>query len=71
VVRPRIVYTDGNRTTVAVPTEEGRECHIDFKRCFYRLTWEVEVADELIRQHPEAVHAALGLALMELKKVTP
>jgi hypothetical protein len=70
-LRPHIDYMDGEWVTVMVPTEHGEWCHIQFRRCLYRRSWEIEVADELIRQSPEAIHAALGLALMELREVTP
>ncbi len=68
---PRISYMDGEIVRIVVPTEDDQECHVEFRRNWQRLTWEFEVSDELIRQSPEGVHAILGLALMELKKVTP
>jgi hypothetical protein len=71
----RIKYMDGERVTVIVPTEghDGiwEHCYIDFRRCWEEAAWDVRISDGLIKQAPEAVHAALGLALMELKKVTP
>lgn len=71
---PRICYTDGDKVEIIVPTCRNgivEYCHVEFKRDPYRRAWEFRIADELIRQAPEAVHAVIGLALMELKKVTP
>jgi hypothetical protein len=67
----RIKYMDGSSVVVVVPTEDGQECWIEFRRHWQRMSWETEISDGLIRQCPQAIHAALGLALMELKKVTP
>lgn len=72
---PRISYMDGEivRISVPCPVNEGYDevACVEFRRNWRRRTWEFEIADELIRQSPEGVHAVLGLALMELKAVTP
>lgn len=72
---PHIHSMDGERVNVVVPTE-GRDgivsyCWIEFGRCSNHHAWVLEISDDLIRAAPEAIHAALGLALMELKAVTP
>jgi len=67
----RVQYMDGEKVIISVPTEEGRECWVEFRRNWQRLSWDFEVSDEMIRRAPEQIHAIVGLALMELKKVTP
>lgn len=70
----RICYTDGQRVEIVVPfCRDGiiEYCHVEFKRNWQHRTWEFHISDALIKQAPEAVHAVLGLALMELKRVTP
>lgn len=70
---PRVMSASSSLVRVIVPTE-GRDgieedCYIEFRRCDRLHAWEVHISDDLIRQAPEAVHAVLGLALMELKSL--
>lgn len=70
----KLDYKDEKCVEVAVPTE-GHDgllewCHVQFRRSDHAYCWEFEISDSLIRQAPEAVHAVLGLALMELRSLS-
>lgn len=55
--------------TVTVPTEDGRKAVIDFERDEkWPNTWTVRIADELIAMAPQAIHAAVGQALMQMRE---
>jgi hypothetical protein len=65
-IRPTVHHWDGEWARVDVPTEDGKVCAIEFRQCPIRRTWQLEIADELVRQSPQGIHAALGQALMAL-----
>ena len=69
-IRPTVHHWDGEEARVDVPTEDGRVCVIEFKWDELRHAWAVWIADELIRQSPQGIHAALGLALTTLADFT-
>lgn len=52
---------------VYVPTEDGRQCAIEFVRRRPNF-WSIDVSDELIRQAPEGLTAALGMAIIEMRE---
>lgn len=55
--------------TVTVPTEDGRKIAILFQRDDkWPNTWTVRITDELIAMAPQAIHAALGQALMQMRE---
>lgn len=51
---------------VWVPTEDGRQCHIEFERRRPNF-WSIDVSDELIRVAPEGLTAALSMAILEMR----
>jgi hypothetical protein len=61
---------DGEWLDVTVPTEDGRLALILFRRCPDWPAWRVEISDDLIQQAPQAIHAALGQALMAMHTTT-
>lgn len=60
--------TEGHWVGVTVPTDDGRACSVEFHRRRSRY-WSVDISDELIRQAPEGLTAALGLAVLEMKRL--
>lgn len=54
--------------TVLVDTEHGSSCVVDFERSSngFDRTWTVQISDDLIRQAPEAIVAALTMAVRQL-----
>ena len=56
--------------TIIVPTEDGRDCYLEFARRREGY-WSIDISDELMRQAPQAVVAALSMALLEMRTETP
>lgn len=51
---------------IAVMTEDGRTALITFERGLVHDAWTVHISDELLAQSPQAIHAALGQAVMQM-----
>lgn len=54
---------------IEVPTEDGRTCVVEFEREADYGWWTVHISDTLIRQAPEGVTAALGMAVLQMKQI--
>jgi hypothetical protein len=52
--------------SIDVPTEDGQHCMVEIQQDYCCAVWDIRISDALIRDHPEAIHAALGQALREL-----
>jgi hypothetical protein len=65
-IKPVVTRHDECHATVAVPTEQGDICIVEMTHDLARLCWHFAVADELLRQTPQAVHAIVGQALLAL-----
>lgn len=55
--------------TIEVPTEDGQRCVIEFEQEMDERWWTVHISDELIRQAPEGLAAALGMAIIQMKQI--
>jgi hypothetical protein len=66
LVRPTVTDFNGARAMVAVPCEDGRTCMIEFEYDRQKRAWALFIAEEVLKESPQGVHAAVGLALMAL-----
>lgn len=62
------VEVSGEWAKVEIPTEDGRLCYLHFERR-HPGYWSLHISDELLKQSPQALHAAIGLALLELAHI--
>jgi hypothetical protein len=65
-----LVRINGEYTEVWVPCEHGDHLRDQVHAVItFRQSgewWDVRLHDDLIRHHPEGIHAALGVAMMAL-----
>jgi len=54
------------RRTIIVPTEDGRDCYLEFERRREGY-WSIDISNELMLQAPQGVVAALSMALLEMR----
>lgn len=66
-LRPEVFYFPDGSRAVEVPTEDGRRTAIWFLRDPEGAYWVVRISDDLVRLAPEAIAAALAMAVLEMR----